>query len=80
MPVFSYDAFTDTDTDESTTIWCYCDTAEEAADLVDEIQTIAGSRVEYDDTFVYVVLCAFMLPEAIEEIAGHGFEIEEDYG
>lgn len=62
---------------ETVVLSAYCHDTEEAEDLVDEIQSIAGSNLERDEDFVYVAVSIDQLDEAIEELESHGVTVLE---
>lgn len=62
---------------EYVTLSTYCLDSDEAEDLVDEIQSVCGSNLERDASFVYVVVCGYQTDDAVRELQSHGVSVRE---
>ncbi len=65
--------------DENVTYHHYASCDAEAAALVEDIQSLAGSNLERDGDFVYVVLDAELFEMAEKELAQIGYGSEEGW-
>jgi hypothetical protein len=63
--------------DDDVTFHRYCKNTREAEQVQSRIGSVAGSLVERDGDFIYVMIDADMLDEAIAELEGDGFDVEE---